>query len=535
VTLTAPDIARRSSSNRWLGLSIVCFGTMMSFLNITQTVSVLGPIQRDLHTTPSDLVWIASVYSMAVASLVLSAGTFGDLFGRRRVFATGAAVLGAGSLLTFLAQSPSVVIAGQAIAGVGGAMVIPNALALVTHAFTDPHERSGAVGIWATVSGVGLAVGPLTAGGLLRVFSWHSVFLINVGVALVVLLLTWPLVTESRHPTRKLDPFGLVLAVIAVGALNYGVIEGGNDGFTSTRIIVSFIVTVVAVIGFVVAESRRASPMLQLSLFRNPSFAVANFVAFIAQYAFVGIAVAQVLWFEQVRDASILSTALRILPLMGVYVLTSWPAGRLARQYGFKLTVSSGLLLIAVATFLMTQQTPQTSSLATAVLLGVLGVGCGFALPSSIAAAVISVPHTEGGMASASVNMFRQIGSALGASVTGTIITTGIASRLPAQLASRGVPAGARPAITHAVVADQSPHGTSANLLSAIESAAGSSFASSLHVAVVSVAIGAVVVGAGAVVWLANRPAPASGAAPAAEAEPETGQPSPVAAGTVAS
>jgi EmrB/QacA subfamily drug resistance transporter len=516
VTTALTGSRRQSPSNRWWGLTVVCLGTMMSFLNITQTVSVLGPIQSHLHVSSPELVWIASVYSMAVASLVLSAGTFGDLFGRRRIFAIGVAILGAGSLLTYFADSATLVITGQAVAGVGGAMVIPNALAIVTHAFTAPHERSGAVAIWATVSGVGLAIGPLTAGVLLEQFSWHSVFLINVALAIVVLALTHPLVSESRHPTRKLDPLGLILAVIAVGALNYGVIEGGNDGFGAPRIIAAFVVTVLAIIAFVVAERHARSPMLNLDLLRSRSFAVANVSAFLVQYAFVGIAIAQVLWFEQVRQASILSTGVRILPLMGVYVLTSTPASRLARRYGFKLTITLGLALIAVASLLMTEQTPHTGELQTAVLLGVLGIGCGLALPSTIAAAVVSVPHTEGGMASASVNMFRQIGSALGASITGTIITTGIASRLPGELAARGVPAPAREPITHAVAAGQSASSAPAGLRSAIESAAGSAFADALHVAVLSVGIGAAVMTVAAIVLLASRPAPApepSGAA----------------------
>src|ERR1700760_3807114 len=249
---------------------------MLSFLNITHPVRALGPIQSHLHVSSPELVWIASVYSMAVASLVLSAGTVGDLFGRRRIFASGAAILGAGSLVSFFAHSPGLLIAGQAIAGIGGAMVIPNALAIVTHAFTAPHERSGAVAIWATVSGIGLAIGPLTAGVPVGEFSWHSVFLINVALAVVVLALTRPLVTESRHPTRKLDPLGLILAVIAVGALNYGVIEGGNDGFGAARIVAAFAITVLAVIAFVLAELRSRSPMLNLELLRSRSFAVSN-------------------------------------------------------------------------------------------------------------------------------------------------------------------------------------------------------------------------------------------------------------------
>src|SRR5213592_4678927 len=143
---------------------------MMTFLNITQTVATLAPLQQDLHVSSADLVWVASIYSMVVASLVLSAGTVGDILGRRAVFAAGTAVMAAGSLVVFLATGPTGVIAGQATMGVGGAMILPNSLAIVTHAFTAPHERTTAVSVWVGVSGVGLAIGPLTAGLLLEVF-----------------------------------------------------------------------------------------------------------------------------------------------------------------------------------------------------------------------------------------------------------------------------------------------------------------------------------------------------------------------------
>jgi DHA2 family multidrug resistance protein-like MFS transporter len=491
---------------------------MMTFLNLTQPVAVLGPIQKDLHTSSAQLVWIASIYAMAVASLVLSTGTIGDLLGRRRIFALGVAILGAGSLVSFFSDSAGLLIASQAFAGVGGAMMIPNALALVTQAFADPQERSSAVAIWATVSGVGLALGPLTAGALLRAFSWHSVFLVNVALAIAVLALTRPLVTESSRVARKLDPPGLVLAVIAVGALNYGVIEGGNDGFGATKIVVAFIVTVLAIAALIVAERRSRSPMLNLQLFRNRSFVTSNIASFLVQYAFVGIAIAQALWFEQVRHTSVLGMGLRILPMMGAFVLTSTPAGQLARRFGFKLTITLGFVLIAASALLMTDQTPHTSDLTTAILLGVLGVGAGLALPSTVAAAVISVPHSEGGVASASVNMFRQVGSALGASITGTIITTGIALRLPDALANHGVPTGARAAITHAVVADQSPHGVPAGIRPAIEAAAGSSFAGALHIAVLSVGVASVIMLVATALLLGNRPrptaAPRTGTAP---------------------
>jgi len=240
------------------------------------------------------------------------------------------------------------------------------------------------------------------------------------------------------------------------------------------------------------------------------------------QYAFVGVAVAQVLWFEQVKGDSILFTGVQLLPLMGLFIVTSVPAGRLARQAGFKVTISLGLALIAVSTLLLVTQTPQTGTAVTALLLAVLGAGCGIALPSTVAAAVISVPHADGGVASGSVNMFRQIGGALGASITGTIITTGLASRLPAQLARYGVPASNQQGITQAIVAGHPAGGVPARLLPGIEAAAGDAFAGAMHVADLCMGIGAIVLTVVSLAFIASRPhhavAAAASSAPAPEA-----------------
>jgi DHA2 family multidrug resistance protein-like MFS transporter len=287
---------------------------MMTFLNITQTVSTLGPIQQSPHASSADLVWIASIYSLLVASFVLSAGTVGDILGRRQVFAAGAAVMGAGSLTAFLATSPVGVIAHKAITGAGGAMILPNSLAIVTHAFTGPHERTTAVSVWTAVSGLGLAIGPLSAGGLIEAVAWNSVFLVNVVVSVAVLALTPGFVPDSRHPDRHLDPPGLLLAIVAIASLNYAVIQGGRDGFGAGKIIAAFIVALLAAFAFLVVEARSRRPMLHLPLFRNSSFSAANVVGFVAQYSF--IVIAQVLYFEQARRYSILATGVHLLPVI---------------------------------------------------------------------------------------------------------------------------------------------------------------------------------------------------------------------------
>jgi DHA2 family multidrug resistance protein-like MFS transporter len=488
-------------------LLVVCLGMMMTFLNITQTVATLSPLQQDLHLSGADLVWVASIYSMVVASLVLSAGTIGDILGRRIVFTAGTLVLAAGSLLVFFATGSGAVIAGQAIMGVGGAMILPNSLAIVTHAFTDPHERTTAVSIWAAVSGVGLAIGPITAGVLLTSFSWHSVFLVNVVLAVVVLAATPAYVADSRHPDRRLDAPGLLLAIVAIAALNYGVIEGGHDSFGATKVVIAFAGAALAAIAFVAAERRSDTPMVQLSLFRIRSFSTANVVAAVAQYGFVAIALLQVLYLERVRHDSILAAGVRMLPLMATYVIVSSVAARIVRRVGFKATIAVGLLLGASGALLMLTQQPTSSLAVTAVLLAMFGAGSGLILPPSTAAAVISVPHEQGGMASATVNMFRQVGNTLGASITGTILTTGLVSRLPGALTDRGVTTDVAHQVAGAVGNGAGAASAPAALHTTIFAAVGDAFVGALHVAVVIPGIAGLAAAAATIAFISNRPA----------------------------
>ncbi|MEU6324274.1 MFS transporter [Streptomyces sp. NPDC047009] len=479
---------------------------MVMFVNITQTTATLAPIQQDLHVSSSTLVWMASIYSVVVASFVLSAGTVGDIVGRRRIFALGALLLGAGSLTVSLSPGSTGVLIGEAIMGLGGAAVLPNSLSIVTHLFTDAHERTRAVGIWAAVSGIGLGFGPIAAGVILERYSWHAVFLVNVVLAAIVLLLTPRFVAESRHPGRHLDPPGLVLAIAAIGALNYGVIDGGHSGFDSARALWAFVVAALALVALILVEARTRTPMLKLRLFRIPSFATANVVALIVQYGFVATAFAQVLYLERVRHESILRSGLLLLPLMLAYVILSSVAAPLSRVIGFKATLGIGALLAAAGNLLMINQDPSTSLVTVGILMAMFGAGAGLILPPVTAVSVISVPHTDGGMASGTVNLFRQVGGTLGATITGTILTSGLTSRLPDQLTGRGLPRPLAQKLTAAVSSGAPASHASAALRETITAAVGGAFSGALHLAVLIPGVAITAGGAAAVILIRNRP-----------------------------
>ncbi|WP_205830004.1 MULTISPECIES: MFS transporter [unclassified Microbispora] len=424
---------------------------MMTFINITATIGSLGFIQSGLHTSTTTLVWVSSAYTLAVAGLTLSAGTLGDLAGRRTVFLIGTVVMGVGSLVAFGAGDGGTLIAAEAVMGVGGAMILPNSLTIVSHIFPDPRKRTEAISIWAGCSGVGLAGGPLVAGVLLNHFSWHSVFLVNAAMSLVVLAVTPILVKNSRHLGRRIDIPGLVLTTVSLLALTYGVIEGGHVGYGDMRILVAFLVFLVTLVLFVRVELRSADPMLNLTLFRSASFSTVMGVALVMMFGFGGVPLLMVLYFQRVQHASALDTGWRLLPMFAVYVAVSAVAGRLIRRFGTRSMLTAGLVIAAAGTELLMASPPDDSYAWVWPGMVLFGLGAGFVLAPSTAASISSVPHEAAGMASASVNMFRQLGNVLGASVLGTILTAHFSAVLPERLAGAGVPSGVAAQVESAV------------------------------------------------------------------------------------
>jgi DHA2 family multidrug resistance protein-like MFS transporter len=309
-TAPASAIADPVPRSRWWVLAVVCVGTMMTFVNVSSTIGGLAIIQSDLHAGSAAAVWISSAYSLVVASLVLGAGTLADLIGRRLVFAAGATLFAVGSATAFASHSTPALIAAQVVMGVGGAMVLPAGLAIVSHAFAD-HERTEAISIWAGSSGLGLAVGPLVAGALLGTFSWHSIYMINVVLGAIALLGAVTLVAASRQPGRTLDPVGIALGTLAVGALTYAVIEGGASGYTAGPILVAYAVLAVSLVGFVWYEARHPDPMLDVTLFRSASFSAVMAAAAITMFAFTGTALVTVLYLQHVQETTPLGAGSR--------------------------------------------------------------------------------------------------------------------------------------------------------------------------------------------------------------------------------
>ncbi|MGU3432993.1 MFS transporter [Actinomycetes bacterium M1A6_2h] len=479
----------------------MCVGAMVTFLQITASVSSLGAIGRALTVAPATLVWVPSAYTLAVAAMVLSAGTLGNRFGRRRMFRSGAVVLALGAAVVVAAASLPTVIVGQLLAGVGGALILPNSLAIVAGAFSDPHRRTEVITLWAASSGVGLAVGPIVSGVLLDRGDWHFAFTPAVVLAAIAFALTFAGVAESREPGAKLDPAGLVLGTVAVGALVYGLIEGGGSGYSDGRVIASWVVAAVAVCAFVAVELRMPNPMLDVRLFRSASFATISAVAAIALFGFTGLAVLQVLFYERVQSLDALATGYRVVVIFAVYVAVAAVAGRLVRRVGFVPPLAGGLALGSVASLGLLTQSATTGFVSVWFWFALFGAGVGLVAAPSTAAAMVSVSADRAGMASGAVNAARQIGSVLGSSTLGAVLTSTLVGSLPSELSARNVPQSVQADVVAAVAS-----GRAGAVDENISAAIGSAFTSGVHAGLWIIAA---VFGVGAVATVAfvrNRP-----------------------------
>ncbi|OIV39175.1 MFS transporter [Mangrovactinospora gilvigrisea] len=490
------------AKNRWLALAVICVGTMMAFVNVSSTIGALTRIQTDLQSSPTSIVWITSAYSLAVASLILAAGTLSDRLGRRLLFGLGVLFFIIGSATAFRADTTGMLIAAQAIIGVGGAMLLPSGLAIVSHEFSAPRQRTEAVSIWAGSSGLGLAVGPLGSGAILTHYSWHAIFVINIVLGAIALAGAVFLIPDSRHPGRRLDPVGLVLGTLTVATLTFGIIEGKTLGYGSATIVTAYAISAAGLAMLIWYESKHPDPMLDVRLFRSGSFSAVMAVAATSMIGFTGTALMTVLYLQHVQDLSALGAGVRSLVMFVPFIVVSAVAGRLVHRIGFKFMLTVGLLAMGggILALRWTQAGPDFSHVWPGLLI--VGIGGGLLVAPSTAAAVISVPASQAGMASSAVNMFRQLGNVLGASILGTILTSQFADNLTPDLARSGVPG---PAI--AQIADGAKHGRDASGLPAqVQDIVRHAFNDAFHTGVLVAGLFVLAIAVPTVLFVRHRP-----------------------------
>lgn len=419
---SAPPVA---VPNRAALLTVTCLGQFMVLLDNTIVGAALPDMQERLHTQLTGLQWIVDAYVLLVAMLLLSGGVFADRFGRKRMYLTGVVVFTAASVLCSVAPSIGWLIAGRVLQGVGAAALSPASLTLLTAAYPVPQERVRAIGLWAGFSGIGLAAGPLAGGVLVEAFGWPAIFLVNVPVGAVLLVAGLRTLDESRNPSAPaIDVPGTVLSVLGVGALTYGLIEGGSRGWTSPVILSGFAAAAVILAVFVVVEGRVAAPMLPLRLFRQRLFTVSNTAMIVVGFALMGSSFFFSQFFVYVQGSSILRAGVQTLPATLAMVVVSPFAGRFAARYGFRIMVTLGLALAGLGLLALGFVQADTGYANVWWRLAVVGIGFALTMSPLTGAAIQSVSPQEGGLASGVSSTTRQIGAVLGVAVLGAVVRT---------------------------------------------------------------------------------------------------------------
>src|SRR5262252_6306129 len=339
---------------RWWTLGVLCVSLLVIGLDNTILNVALPTLVEDLHATASQQQWIVDSYTLVFASLLLTAGSLGDKFGRRRALAVGLAIFGAGSAIAAFSGSAGALIGARAFMGIGGAFIMPATLSILTNVFTNPAERAKAIGIWAGVSGLGVAIGPVAGGWLLEHFWWGSVFLINVPVVIFGLIAGRFLVPNSRDPeSPRLDLAGTVMSAVGLFAVLYAIIEGPAKGWTDTTVVAGFILGFAVLAAFVAWELRSTHPILDVRFFANPRFSGASLAITLVFFSLFGSIFFLTQYLQFVLGYDTLTAGLAISPVALALMVAAPTAPLLTRRFGYKVVVVFGLTLVAAGLALL--------------------------------------------------------------------------------------------------------------------------------------------------------------------------------------
>jgi len=406
---------------KWWTLVAVCIATFMLLLDVTIVNVALPDIERSLGSDFTDLQWVVDAYALTLAALLLTGGSLGDLFGRRRLFVVGLGIFTAASLACGLAGTPDHLTFARAAQGIGAAFMFATSLSLLASNYTGP-DRGTAFGIWGAVTGASVAVGPLAGGVLTEAFGWESIFFVNLPIGIAAIALTLTKVDEVKAPAGgRIDWPGTVSFSAALFLLIYGLIRGNAKGWGSTIIVCCLVGAVVLLMVFVMVERVQRTPMLDLSLFRKPAFVGASIAAFALSASMFAMFLYLTLYVQNVLGYSALESGLRFLPVTVLSFFVAPLSGKLAERFGIRYFLGGGLALVGVGLLLMGGLSPSDDW--TALLAGfmIAGGGIGLVNPALATAAIGVVDQRRSGMASGINSTFRQVGIATGIAGLGAI------------------------------------------------------------------------------------------------------------------
>jgi EmrB/QacA subfamily drug resistance transporter len=429
-------------NRKWWTLGAVAFGLFMIMLDNTIVNVALPSIQSDLHIGISELEWVFNGYALTFGVLMLTGGKLADMLGRRRIFIVGLLVFTVASLFCGLATSAGWLIGARVVQGAGSALMNPATLSIVTATF-PPRQRGMAIGIWAGVAAMALAIGPLAGGLITQHLGWNWIFFINVPVGILAIIVTRLVVDESRDTSadQRLDLPGLLSSGIGLFALTYGLIEANDFGWTSARILSLFAVAAIGLAAFVLLELRQRAPMLDLSLFKNGTFAGANSVMLLVGLAMFGVFFYNSLFIQNILGYSAVQTGATFLPMTVLIILVAPFAGKYSDRVGSRWLMGLGMVLLAGSLFIFSRLDASSDfwNLLPGLIVG--GFGMALVMTPTTSAAMGSVPIDKAGVGSAVLNSMRQVGGALGIAVIGAIIAESVN-------AAPGTPEGAAQFVT---------------------------------------------------------------------------------------
>jgi EmrB/QacA subfamily drug resistance transporter len=429
-----PERLRLNDDNRkWWTLGAMCFALFMVMLDNTVVNVALPSIQDDLGASLSSLEWTVNAYTLSFAVLLVTGGRLGDIFGRRRVFLFGVVVFAVSSALIGLAPDQTALVLGRALQGTGAAFMMPGTLSIISNTF-PPHERGRAIGTWAGVSALALAIGPALGGALTEYVSWRAIFFLNLPVAAGAIAVTLFAVRESRDPTvsKRVDLAGIATLTVGLTALVLALVEGNQWGWGSPEIVALLVTAVVGLAAFALVELRGTAPMVQFEFFRSKTFLGANTVAFIVSFAMLAMFFFMALYMQNILGYGALEAGIRFLPSTVVIIFAAPIAGRLADRIGPKPLMVAGLALSAVALYMQSTLTVSSTYDDLLVPFMIMGLGMGLTMSPMSTAAMNAVSADKAGVASGILSMSRMVGGTFGVAAIGALFQSLQRDRLQA-------------------------------------------------------------------------------------------------------
>ena len=412
-------------NRKWWTLAAVSFGLFMIMLDNTVVNVALPSMERDLHVSIASLEWIVTAYALTFAALLITGGKLADLYGRRRIFIIGIVIFTLSSLACGLAPSAGFLIGARAVQGTGAALMSPATLSIIMATFA-PKERGRAIGIWAGVSALALAIGPLVGGLIVDNINWNWIFFVNVPVGALGIVASMFFITESRDTTaeQSIDLPGLFTSGLGLFALSYALIEGNQHGWASAEIVGLFVASAALLAGFVLVEKHQRLPMLDLSLFRNGTFLGANVVALLVSLGMFGVFFFVSLYVQNILGYSPTKAGAIFLPMTVLIILIAPLAGQASDRIGSRWLMAGGMTILGVSLLLYQRVGVHSDfwTLLPSLLLG--GFGMALTMSPMTAAAMSSVPVDKAGVGSGVLNSFRQLGGSLGIALMGAIVAS---------------------------------------------------------------------------------------------------------------